>query len=515
MIKTLLWVDDDISSIRSIVEQLQRVSTVKIDFAADASTAITKIVAAQYDLVVVDVIMPAGPIEDDFQFLNPHFDSYQYNGGFGLLSVVFSNDWQRLCGDRPRPLFVVSSAYPRLDEEQIIKMNLDTLKIVERHDALEFLGALVTHNAPISHTELNDAPPIAKANDPTESTASIMLREKLHEIERGARDTLNHLSRAAQFFYLEGDVRRGDHSGLSLLREYVDVLTRFVDRMVDHQDDGRLLDLYEACLTSLQRYSHSFGTKEVQFILSEMRRLIENPVRGRKVPSEMNELQGHLVSKYFEFRDLYVSEILASAKQIAAAMLTKLNRELLGARVAPLTEASLVTEHFRPWQSIERIAKMMEPSALQGRIEIKFIPDNTELEITAIKALFEEVIENILDNAIKYSGQMRTSNAWIDIIQSRQDEHIVITIKNWGNPIEHNEKTRIIKHGERGIKAGKPGFGIGLAIVDQNVRLLGGSLTIQTKRVGRHPDAVGRGPFAINRFEVRFPIRKVEQIEHS
>jgi CheY-like chemotaxis protein len=121
MTEAVLWVDDDIPAIRSVITELQKNGQVRIDNAADISTAVKKLIAVTYDLIIIDVIMPAGPIEDEFPFLNPHFESYQHNGGFGLLSILLSHDWHRLCGDRPRPPIVVSSAYPRLDEEEIIK----------------------------------------------------------------------------------------------------------------------------------------------------------------------------------------------------------------------------------------------------------------------------------------------------------------------------------------------------------------------------------------------------------
>lgn len=511
MIRNILWFDDDIASLRSTMRELQTKCNIRIDNAADVSTGLKKLTSSEYDLIIIDVIMPAGPIDDEFSFLNAHFESYQYNGGFGLLSVLFSSDWQRLCGKRPLPQLIVSSAYSRITEEQLIQSNLNSLKVVDRQEILGFLSGLITQADSVPSLSPSEVTSVASKDSGLSPGALEALRETLHEMERGNRDTLNHLSRATQFFY-ESESR--EMRAATVIARYVDLLSHFFDRIVDLGAESYLLDLYEESVKSIKAYAEQLGPKEVQFILGIMRRLIENPIRSKGLTLEMAQMQTELISRYYEFRDHCVLEIINSAKQIITDVLVKVNTELLETAVSSLAGINTANQNFKPWSSVTKVAKLMEPSALQRTVEFRYRPGDTDIEIYADKIKFEGIIANLLDNAIKYSGQLRNSLAHINIEQKVAHDHLFISVSNWGRPID-GEKKDLIKHGERGGKNERSGFGIGLAIVEQNVRLLGGTFSLKTARVGRHAEAVGRGPFAVNTFEARFPIRKVERIEHN
>jgi signal transduction histidine kinase len=105
----------------------------------------------------------------------------------------------------------------------------------------------------------------------------------------------------------------------------------------------------------------------------------------------------------------------------------------------------------------------------------------------------EQAIENLLANAMKYSGESRD----IDVHVGRTNGHVCVSIKDRGIGIPRREQKRIFRkfyRVESGLGGGPQGCGLGLAIVDHTMRGHGGFV-----RVDSEPD---RG----STFTLHFPI---------
>jgi signal transduction histidine kinase len=91
-----------------------------------------------------------------------------------------------------------------------------------------------------------------------------------------------------------------------------------------------------------------------------------------------------------------------------------------------------------------------------------------------------QVIYNLFDNAIKFSGTSRV----IDVTLSPRDNEIVFCVKDYGIGISAKDKERIFDRfyrGDKPQKLGIKGSGIGLTIVKQIVEAHGGTIDIESE----------------------------------
>ena len=92
----------------------------------------------------------------------------------------------------------------------------------------------------------------------------------------------------------------------------------------------------------------------------------------------------------------------------------------------------------------------------------------------------EQAIENLLANAVKYSGSARD----IDVDVSRANSHVCVSVKDHGIGISRREQKKIFRkfyRVENGLGGGPQGCGLGLAIVDHTMRGHGGFVRVDSE----------------------------------
>jgi signal transduction histidine kinase len=92
----------------------------------------------------------------------------------------------------------------------------------------------------------------------------------------------------------------------------------------------------------------------------------------------------------------------------------------------------------------------------------------------------EQAIENLLGNAMKYSGEARD----IDVRVGRSNGHVCVSVKDRGIGISRREQKRIFRKFYRvdsGLGGGPQGCGLGLAIVDHTMRGHGGFVRVESE----------------------------------
>lgn len=103
--------------------------------------------------------------------------------------------------------------------------------------------------------------------------------------------------------------------------------------------------------------------------------------------------------------------------------------------------------------------------------------DFKDIMVYADPFYLENVISNLIDNAIKYSGD----SVQIEIKCTTGDNRVYIRVKDNGFGISVNDQLKIFKQFERGaeIKRNRiSGFGIGLNYVQQIIEAHGGTITV-------------------------------------
>jgi len=113
------------------------------------------------------------------------------------------------------------------------------------------------------------------------------------------------------------------------------------------------------------------------------------------------------------------------------------------------------------------------------KIELRFCPESENIEVVADKMHFSNVINNLIDNAIKYSGSSVEINIDCTVTGvSVKDNGIGISSRNLPHIFE---KFYRVPHGNI---LDVRGYGIGLYYVEQIVRKFGWNITV-TSRLGK------------------------------
>ena len=144
-------------------------------------------------------------------------------------------------------------------------------------------------------------------------------------------------------------------------------------------------------------------------------------------------------------------------------------------------------------ESLNKVLSRMETQFSQGNFEIKTSIAPNLPRVLADEGAAEQAIENLLANAMKYSGDSKA----IEVEARRADGHIVVSVTDHGIGISRREQGRIFRkfyRVQRELGGGPQGTGLGLAIVDHTMRGHGGYV-----RVNSEPD---RG----STFSLYFPI---------
>jgi signal transduction histidine kinase len=131
-------------------------------------------------------------------------------------------------------------------------------------------------------------------------------------------------------------------------------------------------------------------------------------------------------------------------------------------------------------ESVTKVLSRMETQLSQGKFELKtdIAPDLPH--ILADERAAEQAIENLLANAMKYSGESRT----IEVAARRLGDHLVVSVTDYGIGITRREQSRIFRkfyRVQRELGGGPQGTGLGLAIVDHTMRGHGGFVHVESE----------------------------------
>ena len=131
-------------------------------------------------------------------------------------------------------------------------------------------------------------------------------------------------------------------------------------------------------------------------------------------------------------------------------------------------------------ESVNKVLARMQTQFSQGHFQVttRVTPDLPR--VLADEGAAEQAIENLLANAIKYSGEART----IEVEARRDHGHIVVSVTDHGIGIARREQGRIFRkfyRVQRELGGGPQGTGLGLAIVDHTMRGHGGFVRVESE----------------------------------
>jgi len=113
------------------------------------------------------------------------------------------------------------------------------------------------------------------------------------------------------------------------------------------------------------------------------------------------------------------------------------------------------------------------------QIPVAFAPASAAVVVRADAHAIEQVVANLLENAVKY-GDERNS---VEVSVARSNGSAAISVRDHGIGIHHDDLPYIFDKFYRGRTGdqGRPGFGLGLALVQSIARAHGGRATVRTE----------------------------------
>ena len=127
-----------------------------------------------------------------------------------------------------------------------------------------------------------------------------------------------------------------------------------------------------------------------------------------------------------------------------------------------------------------RAVARMETQFSQGHFVVKAEIAPALPRVLADEGATEQAIENLLANAIKYSGEAKR----IEVRAERHGDHVEISVTDHGIGISRREQARIFRkfyRVQRELGGGPQGTGLSLAIVDHTMRGHGGFVRVSSE----------------------------------
>ena len=131
-------------------------------------------------------------------------------------------------------------------------------------------------------------------------------------------------------------------------------------------------------------------------------------------------------------------------------------------------------------ESVTKVLARMNTQFEQGHFTVTTAVEPGLPHVLADEGAAEQAIENLLANAMKYSGEDRT----IEVQAKRSGGHIVVAVKDHGIGISRREQSRIFRkfyRVQRELGGGPQGTGLGLAIVEHTMRGHGGFVRVTSE----------------------------------
>ncbi|WP_150273903.1 sensor histidine kinase [Paenibacillus tepidiphilus] len=240
-----------------------------------------------------------------------------------------------------------------------------------------------------------------------------------------------------------------------------------------HRYFGRLiwgLDVLRETLEA-QKQTNVRLEKERQTLIASLSHELKTPVAAIKLYS--SALYGNLYTDD--------AKRAATARKIEqqAEIIEGQIAELITASSSPLQEISVLSHEFylSDWQ--ERVLENHRERLELRKIRLDIGPYEDKL-LRGDAAKLQEVMDNLLDNAVKY-GDGRAIRLSFRVEEYRQ----LIEVENTGASLSPAELPHIFSSFWRGSNsAGKPGNGLGLYISRQLLRQMDGDLYAETREQG-------------------------------
>lgn len=234
-------------------------------------------------------------------------------------------------------------------------------------------------------------------------------------------------------------------------------------------------------LQPLQKALNLQFTQAAQSILRE-RAFVHDAAHELRTPLAVIATQAHVLAHSSGADRDAASQRL----QAAVTRASHLSQQLL--RLAQTDAATRVAPEPVDLMNLVRntMAAMAERAQAQGTELDLQGPDH--LHMLASETALRSIIENLLDNALRYGGPLGVVSVDVQVdvqVEGQADAQTVhLRVKDLGPGIRPEQHKQAFERFWRGAHPGQPGSGLGLSIVREAARALGGDVHIESGQPG-------------------------------
>ncbi|EMT45461.1 hybrid sensor histidine kinase/response regulator [Anoxybacillus flavithermus] len=202
-------------------------------------------------------------------------------------------------------------------------------------------------------------------------------------------------------------------------------------------------------------------------LISKMSHEFRTPLNGIIGFAQLLSMDLSLTSRQREF----VYEILNGARH-----LLQLVNEMLDLSKAELEKLNITYDEVNVVSIVEESVKLLQPVAEQKNVRI--VNEVTDdCYVKADPARIRQILFNLLENAVKYNKE----NGLVTVMSTCEEEMVTIHIQDTGIGIPTEELEHIFHPFYRIKGTSVDGSGIGLALVKQLVKAMGGTIHVCSK----------------------------------
>lgn len=171
-------------------------------------------------------------------------------------------------------------------------------------------------------------------------------------------------------------------------------------------------------------------------------------------------------------------EDLQTSKESLHRAKILIDKLLTAAKIEDKKLVKLKPQEIKIEETLKKLINLHSSLALQKKIKVSLeIQENTPETIKTDKFHFENILDNLIENAIKYGESIAKIKVY------KKDKEIVFEVSNDGKPIPEKEKGLIFKkfyRGKEALKTPGKGTGLGLFIVKSTAEILGGKISFKS-----------------------------------
>jgi two-component system sensor histidine kinase TctE len=251
----------------------------------------------------------------------------------------------------------------------------------------------------------------------------------------------------------------------TLRREVESRSHRDLSALPIEQTPQEVRPLISAMNELLERLSLALAAQ--QRFITDAAHQLRTPIAGLKTQTEL------------ALRQTPAGEAHVTLKQLRSAteQTTHLVNQLLSlARAEPPGARAQATQRLDLHTLARSATTDWVPRALERNVDLGFDTDSERIEIEADPFLLREMLNNLLDNAIRYThpGGQVTVRVGFDAGRPR------VSVEDNGPGIPESERTRVFERFYRVLGTGAEGCGLGLAIVREIAQSHGAEVKLAT-----------------------------------